>query len=187
MDNEIQKLSRVAKAPITIPSDVAVSLEGQEISVKGSKGVLRYVVHAFVAIKQEDAQLLFSVKVNANDMREANAQAGTARALVNNMIIGVSQGFEKVLELRGVGYNAVMDGARLELKVGTSHRVHYDIPEGIQITLPKPTLISIKGIVKQQVGQVAAEIRSVRPPEIYKGKGIRYSGEVIVLKEVSKK
>jgi len=177
-------MSRVANAPITLPTGVEVNLVGQSITVKGTKGSLQFNIHEEINVEQQDKVL--SVKV-LNDSTKANALSGTVRAIVNNMVTGVSKGFEKKLELVGVGYRAQMKGSVLNLTLGFSHPVDYTIPEGISIETPSQTEILVKGIDKQQVGQVAANIRAYRPPEPYKGKGVRYSDEVIIRKEAKKK
>lgn len=177
-------MSRVANNPISIPSGVQVSLAGQSIDVKGSKGELSHNIHPLVEVNQEDAQLKFKAKDSSGG---AKALAGTTRALVNNMVTGVSQGFEKKLQLVGVGYRAQAQGKQLNLTLGFSHPVEYPVPEGISIETPSQTEIVVKGVDKQQVGQVAANIRAYRPPEPYKGKGVRYADEHIVRKEAKKK
>lgn len=170
--------------PITIPAGVEVTLTNQEISVKGSKGKLSRVMNDAVEIRKEENLLHFS----PNQAKEgAIALSGTARALINNMITGVANGFERKLQLFGVGYKAQSQGKTLLLTLGHSHPINYKVPEGITIETPSQTEIIIKGIDKQLVGQVAAEIREYRPPEPYKGKGVRYAGEVIILKEAKKK
>ncbi len=177
-------MSRVAKKPVTIPASVDVKINGEAIEVKGAKGVLQTQIHGKVEVQQEDGALKFSAR---DGSKEANAMAGTMRALVNNMVTGVSEGFEKKLSLVGVGYRAQMQGKDLNLTLGFSHPVNHPIPEGITVELPSQSEVVIKGIDKQAVGQVAAKIRAYRPPEPYKGKGIRYSDEVIVRKEAKKK
>ncbi len=177
-------MSRVAKDPITIPSGVQVNLDGQQLTVKGSKETMSWKVHQKVEVKQEENELIFSGR---NDEKEAWAQAGTTRALVNNMVIGVSTGFEKKLELNGVGYRAKASGNTLNLTLGFSHPVDYILPEGITVETPTQTEIVLKGADKQKIGQVAAEIRAFRPPEPYKGKGVRYADEYVRRKEAKKK
>ncbi len=177
-------MSRVANAPITLPTGVDINLNGQSITVKGSKGSLQFDIDSDVSVIHEDKVL--SVKA-LNSSTKANALSGTTRAIVNNMITGVSQGFEKKLELVGVGYRAQTKGSVLNLTLGFSHPVDFEVPEGISIETPSQTEILVKGIDKQKVGQVAANIRAYRPPEPYKGKGVRYSDEVIVRKEAKKK
>jgi large subunit ribosomal protein L6 len=177
-------MSRVGKMPVAIPQGVDVSIKEDQISVKGTGGTLLLAQNALVKIESKEGKLSF---VPANDSREANAMSGTLRQLVNNMVIGVSKGFEKKLQLVGVGYKAAAQGAKLNLTVGYSHPVNKDMPAGITVTTPTPTEVVIKGADRQRVGQVAAEIRAIRPPEPYKGKGIRYSDEKIVIKETKKK
>jgi large subunit ribosomal protein L6 len=177
-------MSRVGKLPVTLPSGVEVSVTDSMINVKGAGGQLAVANHALVKVASEANKLTFTP---ANESREANAMSGTLRQLVNNMVIGVSKGFEKKLNLVGVGYKAQAQGNKLNLAVGYSHPVNFDMPAGIKVETPAPTEIIIKGADRQRVGQVAAEIRAVRPPEPYKGKGIRYSDETIVIKETKKK
>ncbi len=179
-------LSRIARQPITMPQGVEVKASGQEVTVKGKHGSLIFNLPSCIGIAQNDNEL--SITVTENDGRSnVVALAGTARAILNNMVIGVSQGFEKKLQLVGVGYRAQLKGKVLGLTLGLSHPVEHKIPEGITIECPSQTEVIIKGIDKQKVGQVAAEIRSYRPPEPYKGKGIRYADERIVRKEAKKK
>jgi large subunit ribosomal protein L6 len=163
---------------------VDVSIKAEQISVKGSGGTLSLAQSALVKVAQDAGKLTF---LPADASREANAMSGTMRQLVNNMVIGVSKGFEKKLTLIGVGYKAQAQGAKLNLAVGYSHPVNIDMPAGISVATPTPTEILIKGADRQRVGQIAAEIRAVRPPEPYKGKGIRYSDETITIKETKKK
>ena len=177
-------MSRVGKMPITIPAGVDVSIKEDQISVKGTGGTLNLARNALVKIVSNDGKLNFEP---ANDSREANAMSGTIRQLVNNMVVGVTKGFEKKLNLIGVGYKAAATGAKLNLQVGYSHPVNIDMPQGITVATATPTEIVIKGADRQRVGQIAAEIRAVRPPEPYKGKGIRYADEKIVIKETKKK
>ena len=169
--------------PIEIPSGVQISLSNQHISVKGSKGSLDHTIHPLVEVSQEDNQLVFKPR---EDQMGAVAQTGTARALLRNMLMGVSQGFERKLELVGVGYRAQAQGKVLNLTLGFSHPVNYEVPEGITIETPSQTEVLVKGIDKQKVGQVAAEIRGYRPPEPYKGKGVRYANEHVAMKEGKK-
>jgi large subunit ribosomal protein L6 len=178
-------MSRVGKAPITLPSGIDVSVSGQDVSVKGGKGSLSLAVHANVAVTREDNV----IRVAPRDEKdfEAWAMAGTMRALLNNMVVGVSTGWQKKLELVGVGYRAQAKGNVLNLTLGFSHPIDYPVPEGISIETPSPTEIMVSGADKQRVGQVASEIRSFRPPEPYKGKGVRYSDEQVVRKEAKKK
>jgi len=177
-------MSRVAKAPVQIPAGVEVKLAGDKIAIKGKQGQLELDVHSAVEIKQEDNVLTFAPKTGD---KQANALAGTFRALVNNMVTGVSVGFEKKLVLQGVGYRAKASGKTLNLSLGFSHPVDYELPEGVTAETPSQTEVVIKGIDKQQVGQVAAEIRGYRPPEPYKGKGVRYADENVRRKEAKKK
>ena len=177
-------MSRVGSSPVIVPSGVEVKLEGQRVSVKGSKGVLELAVNAVVEVKQADGQLSFSAR---DSEKGSGALTGTTRSLVNNMVIGVSNGFEKKLELQGVGYRAQAQGKKLSLQLGFSHRIEYQLPDGIDVTTPSQTEILVSGADKQLVGQVAAEIRSFRPPEPYKGKGVRYADERVRRKEAKKK
>jgi len=177
-------MSRVGKMPITIPAGVDVSIKEDQISVKGTGGTLNLARNALVKIVSNDGKLNFEP---ANESREANAMSGTIRQLVNNMVVGVTKGFEKKLNLVGVGYKAAASNNKLNLQVGYSHPVNIDMPQGITVATATPTEIVIKGADRQRVGQIAAEIRAVRPPEPYKGKGIRYSDENIVIKETKKK
>ena len=177
-------MSRVGKMPVIVPAGVDVSLKDGQINVKGTGGTLAIAQNALVTVTTENSQLKF---MPANESREANAMSGTIRQLVNNMVIGVTKGFEKKLTLVGVGYKAQAQGAKLNLTVGYSHPVNIDMPTGITVSTPAPTEILIKGADRQRVGQIAAEIRAVRAPEPYKGKGIRYTDEKITIKETKKK
>ncbi len=177
-------MSRVAKKPVEIPSGVDVSVNGQSLSVKGPKGSFDFDIHETVEVSKDDKVLAFGPK---DGLESAYAMAGTMRALVSNMVTGVSQGFEKKLELVGVGYRAQAQGQKLNLTLGFSHPVDYPVPQGITIETPSQTEIVVKGADKQMVGQVAAEIRAFRPPEPYKGKGVKYSDERIIRKEAKKK
>ena len=177
-------MSRVGKMPITIPAGVDVSIKDDQINVKGTGGALSQVRHNLVNVSNNDGKLSFEP---ANDSREANAMSGTLRQLVNNMVVGVSKGFEKKLSLVGVGFKAATQGKNLNLSIGFSHPVNKEMPEGITVATPSPTEIVIKGSDRQRVGQVAAEIRAIRPPEPYKGKGIRYADERVIIKETKKK
>jgi large subunit ribosomal protein L6 len=177
-------MSRVAKSPITLATGTSVKLADQSISVKGPKGEMTLDLHPNVSVKEEDN--ILNISPNSED-KSAWAMAGTFRALINNMVIGVSQGFEKKLQLVGVGYRAQAGGKSLNLNLGFSHPIDYPVPEGITIATPSPTEIVVSGSDKQVVGQVAAEIRSYRPPEPYKGKGVRYADEHVVRKEAKKK
>jgi large subunit ribosomal protein L6 len=170
--------------PIALPQGVEVALSDGEISVKGAQGTLKRAAHPLVSIKNEGGKVSFAA---ANDSSEADAMSGTLRALVANMVGGVSKGFEKKLSLVGVGFRAQAQGTKLNLQVGYSHPVVMEMPAGVKVECPTPTEINIKGADRQVVGQIAAEVRAVRPPEPYKGKGIRYVGERVVLKETKKK
>jgi large subunit ribosomal protein L6 len=177
-------MSRVAKMPVAIPQGVDIAINEAQINVKGALGTLAQAQNALVLIKNDDGKLSFEP---ANDSRQANAMSGTMRQLVNNMVTGVTKGFEKKLSLIGVGYKAQAQGAKLNLTVGYSHPVIIDMPAGITVATPTPTEVVIKGSDRQRVGQIAAEVRAVRPPEPYKGKGIRYADEKITIKETNKK
>ena len=170
--------------PVPVPASVEITEKGQSLTVKGPKGTLEHKIHDLVEMKREDAELSFGAR---NDSSMANALAGTMRALVNNMVVGVSDGFEKKLELMGVGYRAQAKGKVLNLTLGFSHPIDYELPEGITADTPSQTEIVVKGSDKQRVGQVAAEIRAFRPPEPYKGKGVRYADEIVIRKEAKKK
>ena len=177
-------MSRVGKMPITVPQGVDVTANDESITVKGSLGTLVRPVHALVTVKKEDGKLTFEP---ANDSLAADAMSGTMRALVANMVSGVAKGFEKRLTLVGVGYRAAAVGSKLNLQIGYSHPVSKDMPAGVKVECPTQTEIVIKGFDAQAVGQVAAEVRALRPPEPYKGKGIRYANEKVVIKETKKK
>ncbi|MBD3669190.1 MAG: 50S ribosomal protein L6 [Gammaproteobacteria bacterium] len=177
-------MARAEKNPVAIPSGVDVNISGRDITVKGSKGTLAETLHEGVDVSVEDSMVKFASR--GND-KNSLSQTGTARALVRNMIVGVSDGFEKKLTLVGVGYRAQAQGNKLNLSLGFSHPIDYEMPEGIAVETPSQTEVVIKGINKQVVGQVAAEIRAFRPPEPYKGKGVRYSDEYVVRKEAKKK
>jgi len=177
-------MSRVGKNPVAIPQGVTVDLDGQALKVKGKRGELSMVVHDDVEVAKGDSGLTFKPR---SDSRRARMQWGTARARVNNMVKGVSDGFTVNLEINGVGYRAQADAKNLKLQLGFSHDVEVPIPAGIQIKALKPTEIEISGSDRQKVGQLAAEIRSLRPPEPYKGKGIKYSTETVRRKEGKKK
>jgi large subunit ribosomal protein L6 len=170
--------------PITVPQGVDVSITAEKISVKGSLGTLVRQANGLVAVKNEGGKLMFTP---ANDSVEADAMSGTMRALVANMVNGVSKGFEKKLSLVGVGFRAAATGSKLNLQIGFSHPVAKDMPEGVKVACPTQTEIIITGSDRQVVGQIAAEVRAIRPPEPYKGKGIRYVGEKVVIKETKKK
>ena len=177
-------MSRVAKAPVVLPSGVEVNFENNVLTVKGSKGSLSQEIHPTVEISTEENQISFNIaKNNAGNW----PMAGTMRSLVNNMVIGVSEGFVKKLQLVGIGYRANAQGANLDLALGFSHPVIFNVPEGLTIETPTNTEIVISGIDKQKVGQAAAKIRAIRPPEPYKGKGVKYSDETVIRKEAKKK
>lgn len=178
-------MSRVAGKPIELPAGVSFVCKDGKVTVKGSNGSLNMTLASVVSVSQQDNMLQVQVTDNLNP--KAVALAGTTRALVNNMVIGVSTGFTKSLDLVGVGYRAQMKGADLDLNLGYSHPVIYQLPAGITVDLPSKTNIIVKGIDKQKVGQVAAEIRAIRPPEPYKGKGVKYTDETIIRKETKKK
>ncbi len=177
-------MSRIASYPITLPSGVEFHRDGNDVTVKGSNGTLHHRLHPAVDMTVEENVISF---VAREGHENAVALAGTSRAVINNLVVGVSSGFEKRLKLVGVGYRAQVQGKILNLALGFSHPVNYPIPESIQIETPSQTDIVIKGADKQQVGQVAAEIRAYRPPEPYKGKGVRYTDEHVVRKEAKKK
>jgi len=177
-------MSRIGKAAITLPQGVDVRIGEDQITVKGGGGELKLAPNRLVQIRSEGGKLSFAP---ADDSREANAMSGTMRQLVNNMVVGVSKGFEKKLTLVGVGYRAQAQGNKLNLTVGYSHPVNIEMPAGITVGTPVPTEIVLKGADRQRIGQIAAEIRDVRPPEPYKGKGIRYADERVVIKETKKK
>ncbi len=177
-------MSRIANQPISIPGGVQVTLNGQDVSIKGSKGNLAMTVHSDVLVKQEGEELRVETRVIG---KSAMAIAGTTRALVANLVQGVTEGFERKLTLVGVGYRAQLQGKTLNLTLGFSHPVNFEIPEGIKIETPSQTEVVVSGVDKQLVCQVAANIRAFRPPEPYKGKGVRYSDERVVIKDAKKK
>ena len=177
-------MSRIAKYPVVMAAGVSATINGRNIEIKGPKGQMTIAVHEDVEVVQEDNALKVLAR---NGGKQANAMTGTMRALLNNMVTGVSRGFEKKLELVGVGYRAQARGNVLNLTLGFSHPVDYAVPEGVTVETPSQTEVFVKGADKQRVGQVAAEIRAFRPPEPYKGKGVRYADEHIVLKEAKKK
>ena len=177
-------MSRVAKNPVKLPTGVEIKLNGQLLSVKGAKGALELQLHSSVEVIQDAGELRFAGR---NGDQQTRAMTGTTRALVNNMVVGVSQGFERKLQLVGVGYKAQAKGKVLNLALGFSHPIDYELPEGIVAETPNQTDIVLKGIDKQLLGQVAAEIRDFRRPEPYKGKGVRYADEVVLRKEAKKK
>ena len=176
-------MSRLAKVPIDIPQGIEVNVNGQHLSVQGSKGILSHDVHELVSVELDDGTL----KVSAvSQSKSSKALSGTTRAVLQNMVTGVAEGFERKLEIVGVGYRVQMQGSKLNLSLGFSHPVEFEIPDGVSIETPSQTEILIRGIDKQLVGQVAANIRAFRKPEPYKGKGVRYSGEHIVKKDAKK-
>jgi large subunit ribosomal protein L6 len=177
-------MSRIGKRPVAIPSGVTAAVDGQTVKMKGPKGQLQFVVHNDVEVKLDKNVVTVSPRAETN---RARALYGTARAQIASLVEGVTKGYEKKLEITGVGYRAAMAGKNLQLALGYSHDVVYQIPEGIQIAVPKPTEITITGTDSQRVGQVAAEIRAYRKPEPYKGKGVKYAGEFIFRKEGKKK
>ncbi|MEW5248973.1 50S ribosomal protein L6 [Microbulbifer discodermiae] len=177
-------MSRVANSPVVIPAGVTVDLKGQDIAIKGGNGNLSMVVHSDVEVSQADSQLTFAARSGS---KQARALAGTTRALINNMVVGVSTGFEKRLQLQGVGYRAKASGKTVNLTLGFSHPIDYQLPEGVVVETPSQTEIVLKSSDKQLLGQVAAEIRAFRPPEPYKGKGVRYADERVYRKEAKKK
>lgn len=177
-------MSRVGKRPVKVASGVTANIEGQTVKMKGPKGNLQFVVHDDVSVEMKDGAITVAPRF---ETKRAQALYGTARAQIAKLVEGVTKGFEKKLEITGVGYRAALQGKNLQLALGYSHDVIYPIPQGITITVPKPTEITIAGNDSQQVGQVAAEIRSYRPPEPYKGKGVKYEGEFIFRKEGKKK
>ena len=176
-------MSRIANNPVTIPSGVDININGQQVTVKGGKGELSHEVHSLVSVEQDYNVLKFK---SVDTSKSANALAGTTRAVVQNLVTGVSDGFERKLTIVGVGYRAAVQGKVLNLTLGFSHPVNFEIPEGITIETPSQTEVVVKGIDKQKVGQVAANIRAYRPPEPYKGKGVRYADEHIIRKEAKK-
>ena len=177
-------MSRIANAPVELPKGVEAKLSGDGIAVKGAKGNLNLALHEWIAVEQDGDSLKISARMGG---RKANAMAGTYRALINNMVVGVSAGFQKKLELQGVGYRAKAQGKTVNLTVGYSHQIDYQLPDGVTAETPSQTEIVISGADKQQVGQVAAELREFRPPEPYKGKGIRFADERVYRKEAKKK
>ncbi len=177
-------MSRVANSPVNVPSGVDVALDGQQVTVKGGKGTLQFTIHNSVEVKQDDNVLTFVARDGA---KQSRALAGTTRSLLNNMVTGVSQGFERKLQLLGVGYRAKAAGKSINLTLGFSHPVDYTLPEGVTAETPTQTEIVLKSASKQLLGQVASEIRAFRPPEPYKGKGVRYADENVRRKEAKKK
>jgi large subunit ribosomal protein L6 len=177
-------MSRIGKKAVAIPGGVTAAVNGQEVKVKGPKGELKHVLVDAVIAKLDKGGIAVSMR---EDSKEARAMWGMSRTLVANLVTGVTEGFTRKLEITGVGYRAAVQGSNLQLQLGYSHDISYAIPQGIQIVCPRPTEIEVSGIDKQKVGQVAAEIRGFRPPEPYKGKGVRYAGEFILRKEGKKK
>ena len=177
-------MSRIAKMGVSVPAGVDVKFTDEQITVKGSGGELKLATNPLVKVTADGANLSF---VPADESRAANAMSGTMRQLVNNMVVGVSKGFEKKLTLVGVGFRAQAQGAKLNLSIGFSHPVNFDMPAGLKVETPAPTEIVVKGADRQAVGQMAAVIRAARPPEPYKGKGIRYADEKVTIKETKKK
>lgn len=177
-------MSRIAKQPVELPSGVELSINGRELSVKGPKGNLTMTLHDKVNVTQDENVLSFSPK---DDQKSSMALTGTMRSVVSNIVTGVSTGYEKKLVLVGVGYRVQAQGKKLNLSLGLSHPVIYEVPEGIEVEIPSATEITVRGCDKQQVGQVCAEIRAFRPPEPYKGKGVKYLDEQIIRKEAKKK
>jgi large subunit ribosomal protein L6 len=177
-------MSRIAKAPVVIPTGVEIKLDGQALSVKGTKGTLGLDVHPSVTVASEEGSLQFAAR---DGSKQSKALSGTMRSLANNMVVGVSQGFEKKLDLVGVGYRGTVKGSVLNLTLGFSHPVNYQLPEGVSAEMPSQTSIVLKAADKQKLGQAAAEIRAFRPPEPYKGKGVRYADEFVRRKEAKKK
>jgi len=177
-------MSRIGKKPVAVPGGVTAAVNGQEVKIKGPKGELKHVLADAIVAKLDKGGIEIGLR---EDTKEARAMWGMSRTLVANLIAGVTEGFSKRLEISGVGYRAAVQGSNLQLQLGYSHDIAYPIPQGIQIACPKPTEIVVTGIDKQKVGQVAAEIRQFRPPEPYKGKGIKYAGEFILRKEGKKK
>jgi large subunit ribosomal protein L6 len=177
-------MSRIGKKPVAIPGGVTAAVNGQEVKVKGPKGELKHVLVDDIIAKLDKGEIEITMR---EDTKRARAMWGMSRTLVANLIAGVTEGFTKKLDITGVGYRAAVQGSNLQLQLGYSHDIAYPIPQGIQVVCPKPTEIVITGIDKQKVGQVAAEIRHYRPPEPYKGKGVRYAGEFILRKEGKKK
>ena len=177
-------MSRIANNPVAIPEGVEINLSGKDLRVKGGKGELNLRIHDLVEIDQKESEIQFRA---AQGGKKSSAMAGTFRSLVSNMVQGVSAGFEQQLELRGVGYRAQVQGKSLNLTLGFSHPVEYEVPEGIEVETPSQTQIVVRGVDKQLVGQISAEIRAFRPPEPYKGKGVRYTDEFVKRKEAKKK
>lgn len=177
-------MSRIGKIPVAVPEGVTATVEGQKVTVKGPKGELSFVANDEVLVNLEDGNVVINPRDETKDSR---AKWGMSRTMIANLVIGVKDGFEKKLEINGVGYRAAMQGSDIKLALGFSHDVIYKVPEGVSVAVPKPTEIVVSGIDKQKVGQAAAEIRSYRPPEPYKGKGVKYADETIFRKEGKKK
>ncbi len=177
-------MSRIAKKPVAVPSGVEIKIDGQAVSAKGKNGQLNLDVPAVVVVEQAEGELKFAPR---DGSKTSMALTGTVRSLVNNMVVGVSEGFSKTLTLQGVGYRAAAKGKVLNLTLGFSHPIDYELPEGVSAETPNPTTVIISGADKQSVGQVAAEVRGFRPPEPYKGKGVRYADEYVRRKEAKKK
>jgi large subunit ribosomal protein L6 len=177
-------MSRIGKKPVTVPGGVTAAVDGQEVKIKGPKGELKHVLVDDIIVKLDKGEIEISMR---EDTKNARAMWGMSRTMVANLVAGVTQGFTKKLEITGVGHRAAVQGSNLQLQLGYSHDITFPIPQGIQVVCPKPTEIIVTGIDKQKVGQVAAEIRQFRPPEPYKGKGVRYAGEFILRKEGKKK
>jgi large subunit ribosomal protein L6 len=177
-------MSRVGKKPVPMPTGVTAKIDGQKVAVKGAKGELNFVVPDDVAVSMDGTVIKVDPR---NDSKRARAMWGMSRAMINNLVTGVSKGFERKLEITGVGYKAAVVGKNLQMSLGYSHDINYPIPAGVSIVTPKPTEITISGVDKRQIGQIAAEIRAMRGPEPYKGKGVRYEGEFIFRKEGKKK
>lgn len=177
-------MSRIGKQPVSIPSGVEVSIDGRSISVKGGNGQLCMNLHPFIRVEEKNGELRFTPIKESGDHR---AMCGTMRALAHNMVVGVSEGFVKKLQLVGVGYRAQIQGQKLNLSLGFSHPIEFSVPQGITVETPSQTELVVKGSDKQLVGEVAAKIRAYRPPEPYKGKGVRYADERVVMKEAKKK
>ncbi len=177
-------MSRIAKKPVEIPNGVELTINGRELTAKGSKGTLSVTLHDDVEVSQQDNALSFTPR---DERKSSLAITGTTRSVVDNIVTGVSSGFEKKLQLVGVGYRAQAQGKKISLSLGFSHPIDFEVPEGIEIEIPAATEIVVKGCDKQRVGQVCAEIRAFRPPEPYKGKGVKYADEQIIRKEAKKK
>ena len=177
-------MSRVGKKPVPVPTGLTAKIDGQQVAVKGAKGELNFVVPDEVSVSMDGGLIKVDPR---NDSKRARAMWGMSRAMINNLVTGVSKGFERKLEITGVGYKAAVVGKNLQMSLGYSHDINYPIPAGVQIVTPKPTEITISGVDKRQIGQIAAEIRAMRGPEPYKGKGVRYEGEFIFRKEGKKK